>query len=131
MSRTAARTPAAQIRVYLALLPSGPDAVRRLKLHRVRAAVRLTRRRTRRVLQHPSLPYGMERLEIMAGRRGGSRDAAQRRGRSSRTVLTSSSGPQDRGSQAVAPDEHAVSPSHSVAASTITCSAPTYLHQVV
>ena len=26
--------------VYLALLPSGPDAVRRLKLHRIRAAVR-------------------------------------------------------------------------------------------
>ena len=32
--------PAAQVRVYLALLPSGPDAVRRLILHRVRAAVR-------------------------------------------------------------------------------------------
>ncbi len=30
-------------RVYLALLPSGPDAVRRLKSHRVRAAVRLTK----------------------------------------------------------------------------------------
>src|SRR5688572_10322687 len=34
--------PAAHLRVYLALLPSGPDAVRRLKLHRLRAAVRLT-----------------------------------------------------------------------------------------
>src|SRR5262249_26050780 len=32
--------PAAQVRVYLALLPSGPDAVRRLNLHRVRTAVR-------------------------------------------------------------------------------------------
>ena len=32
--------PAAQHRVYLALLPSGPDAVRRLNLHRVRTAVR-------------------------------------------------------------------------------------------
>src|SRR5678815_2325320 len=31
--------PAAQCRVYLALLPSGPDAVRRLNLHRVRTAV--------------------------------------------------------------------------------------------
>src|SRR5690606_34711024 len=36
--------PAAHLRDYLALLPSGPDAVRRLKLHRVRAAVRPTRR---------------------------------------------------------------------------------------
>src|SRR5579872_39856 len=34
--------PAAQHRVYLALLPSGPDAVRRLNLHRVRTAVRRT-----------------------------------------------------------------------------------------
>ena len=33
--------PAAHVSNYLALLPSGPDAVRRLKLHRVRAAVRL------------------------------------------------------------------------------------------
>ena len=32
--------PAAHVRDYLALLPSGPDAVRRLTLHRVRAAVR-------------------------------------------------------------------------------------------
>ena len=32
--------PAAQLRDCLALLPSGPDAVRRLILHRVRAAVR-------------------------------------------------------------------------------------------
>src|SRR3954469_566297 len=32
--------PAAHLRVCLALLPSGPDAVRKLKLHRVRAAVR-------------------------------------------------------------------------------------------
>src|SRR5712672_1539820 len=31
--------PAAHVRIYLALLPSGPDAVHRLKLHRVRAAV--------------------------------------------------------------------------------------------
>ena len=31
--------PAAHVSVYLALLPSGPDAVRRLRLHRVRAAV--------------------------------------------------------------------------------------------
>src|SRR5947209_12178233 len=35
--------PAAQHRVYLALLPSGPDAVRRLNLHRVRTAVRRVR----------------------------------------------------------------------------------------
>src|SRR5687768_11135866 len=59
MSRTAARKTCAHLRVYLALLPSGPDAVRRLKLLGFRAAVRLTRRRTRRVLQHPSLPYGV------------------------------------------------------------------------
>jgi len=32
--------PAAHVSDYLALLPSGSDAVRRLKLHRVRAAVR-------------------------------------------------------------------------------------------
>ena len=32
--------PAAHVRIYLALLPSGPDAVRRLRLHRDRAAVR-------------------------------------------------------------------------------------------
>ena len=32
--------PAAHVSDYLALLPSGPDAVRRLKLHRVRAALR-------------------------------------------------------------------------------------------
>ena len=32
--------PAAHVSNYLALLPSGPDAVRRLKLHRIRAAVR-------------------------------------------------------------------------------------------
>src|SRR5438270_8151521 len=31
--------PAAHVRIYLALLPSGPDAVRRLKLHRFRTAV--------------------------------------------------------------------------------------------
>jgi hypothetical protein len=31
--------PAAHVSVCLALLPSGPDAVRRLKLHRFRAAV--------------------------------------------------------------------------------------------
>src|SRR6476620_11636098 len=39
--RTAARCTCVHLRVYLALLPSGPDAVRRLKLHRVRAAMRL------------------------------------------------------------------------------------------
>ena len=32
--------PAAHVSDYLALLPSGPDAVRRLRLHRFRAAVR-------------------------------------------------------------------------------------------
>jgi len=32
--------PAAHVSDYLALLPSGPDAVRRLILHRVRAAPR-------------------------------------------------------------------------------------------
>jgi hypothetical protein len=31
--------PAAHVRICLALLPSGPDAVRRLKLHRFRTAV--------------------------------------------------------------------------------------------
>src|SRR3954470_15820102 len=31
--------PAAHVRIYLALLPSGPDAVHRLRLHRFRAAV--------------------------------------------------------------------------------------------
>src|SRR5216684_8851529 len=31
--------PAAHVRIYLALLPSGPDAVRRLKLRRFRTAV--------------------------------------------------------------------------------------------
>ena len=47
VSPTAARCTCAHLRVYLALLPSGPDAVRRLRLHRVRAAVRPTRRRRR------------------------------------------------------------------------------------
>ena len=42
MCPTAARRTCVHLRVCLALLPSGPDAVRRLKLHRVRAAVRLT-----------------------------------------------------------------------------------------
>ena len=35
--------PAAHVRIYLALLPSGPDAVRRLKLHRFRTAIRRIR----------------------------------------------------------------------------------------
>jgi hypothetical protein len=39
---TATRRTLPHPRVYLALLPSGPDAVRRLKLTRVRAAVRRT-----------------------------------------------------------------------------------------
>src|SRR5262245_25688027 len=39
---TATRCTCVHLRVYLALLPSGPDAVRRLKLHRVRAAMRHT-----------------------------------------------------------------------------------------
>src|SRR5215218_7794878 len=38
--------PAAHVRICLALLPSGPDAVRRLKLHRDRAAVWLGAVRT-------------------------------------------------------------------------------------
>ena len=42
MSPTATRCTSAHCSIRLALLPSGPDAVRRLKLHRVRAAVRLT-----------------------------------------------------------------------------------------
>jgi len=42
MRPTAARRTCSHLRVYLALLPSGPDAVRRLGLHRVRAAVRRT-----------------------------------------------------------------------------------------
>ncbi len=45
MDPTAARRTCVHLRVCLALLPSGPDAVRRLKLHRVRAAVRLTHSR--------------------------------------------------------------------------------------
>jgi len=36
--------PAAHVRIYLALLPSGPDAVRRLKLHRFRTAVQSANR---------------------------------------------------------------------------------------
>jgi len=39
---TATRCTCVHLRVYLALLPSGPDAVRRLKLHRVRAAMQHT-----------------------------------------------------------------------------------------
>src|SRR5438876_8588583 len=35
--------PAAHLSIYLALLPSGPDAVRRLKLHRFRTAVQSAR----------------------------------------------------------------------------------------
>src|SRR5436190_21539988 len=35
--------PAAHARIYLALLPSGPDAVRRLRLHRFRTAVQPAR----------------------------------------------------------------------------------------
>jgi|RhiMetdeSRZDD1v2_1073273.scaffolds.fasta_scaffold300759_2 hypothetical protein len=42
MRPTATRCTCVHLRVYLALLPSGPDAVRRLKLHRVRAAMRRT-----------------------------------------------------------------------------------------
>src|SRR5687767_9794775 len=49
--------PAAHLRVCLALLPSGPDAVRRLKLHRVRAAVRPTHSRTTDIRQIPSVTY--------------------------------------------------------------------------
>ena len=37
--------PAAHVRICLALLPSGPDAVRRLKLHRFRTAVQSANRR--------------------------------------------------------------------------------------
>jgi len=40
MRPTATRRSCPHPRVYLALLPSGPDAVRRLKLTRDRAAVR-------------------------------------------------------------------------------------------
>src|SRR5437867_2065083 len=47
--------PAAHLRVYLALLPSGPDAVRSLRLHRARAAVRPTCRRTSRSRQKNSV----------------------------------------------------------------------------
>jgi len=49
VSLTATRCTSAHCSIYLALLPSGPDAVRRLRLHRVRAAVRLT--------QNDSLSY--------------------------------------------------------------------------
>src|SRR5262245_35465965 len=44
MGRTATRCTSAHCSIYLALLPSGPDAVRRLRLHRVRAAVRPTQK---------------------------------------------------------------------------------------
>src|SRR5262245_66476749 len=51
--------PAAHCRVYLALLPSGPDAVRRLELHRVRAAMRRTHGRAhRRAPQILRVTYG-------------------------------------------------------------------------
>src|SRR5262245_16226084 len=36
---------AAHVRIHLALLPSGPDAVRRLKLHRFRTAVQSAKKR--------------------------------------------------------------------------------------
>ena len=58
MRPTATRRTLPHPRVYLALLPSGPDAVRRLKLTRVRAAVRRTLlpgptdRQTRSVLRN-------------------------------------------------------------------------------
>jgi hypothetical protein len=42
MGFTATRCTCSHLRVYLALLPSGPDAVRRLGLHRVRAAMQPT-----------------------------------------------------------------------------------------
>src|SRR5262249_36610987 len=57
--------PAAQLRDYLALLPSGPDAVRRLTLHRVRAAVR-------RAAANPSiLLHGNREAELNFGPAGG------------------------------------------------------------
>ncbi|GIT67711.1 MAG: hypothetical protein Ct9H300mP25_11830 [Acidobacteriota bacterium] len=54
MGPTAApERPAAHVSIYLALLPSGPDAVRRLKLHRVRATVRpIATERTTSVRRH-------------------------------------------------------------------------------
>src|SRR5688572_11851933 len=58
--------PAAHCRVYLALLPSGPDAVRRLKLLRVRAAMRRTHSRVlRRSRQILSVTYGVVLAEAM------------------------------------------------------------------
>ncbi len=59
MSPTAARLTCVHLRVYLALLPSGPDAVRRLKLHRVRAAVRLTHAGQRASPAKMSVAYGV------------------------------------------------------------------------
>ena len=76
MRPTATRRTLPHPRVYLALLPSGPDAVRRLKLTRVRAAVRRTLlpapsdRQTRSVLRPSSetkLTFGvLESLDPFA-----------------------------------------------------------------
>ncbi len=84
--------PAAHLRVCLALLPSGPDAVRRLKLHRVRAAVRPTNRRRERgtmssappkaISLAPSGPFGVTpygaRADARRVRRARRRAAARR-----------------------------------------------------
>src|SRR6476661_3799154 len=48
--------PAAHVRICLALLPSGPDAVRRLRLHRDRAAVRLAAASRPQVYSRASSP---------------------------------------------------------------------------
>src|SRR6267143_6329178 len=55
--------PAAHVRIYLALLPSGPDAVRRLKLHRFRTAVQSARTVRLDAGHHASVLHGHARRE--------------------------------------------------------------------
>src|SRR5438552_18624134 len=56
--------PAAHVRIYLALLPSGPDAVRRLKLHRFRTAVQPARTaNTESIVRAPRLQCAHERTD--------------------------------------------------------------------
>ena len=55
--------PAAHFRICLALLPSGPDAVRRLKLHRFRTAVQPATAPPRSGRQMASVLHGYARRE--------------------------------------------------------------------
>src|SRR6058998_3842852 len=78
--------PAAHLRIYLALLPSGPDAVRRLRLHRARAAVRPT---TPPDLEDPAKRQSnVPRNDRATGQRGASRRTASRRRLHSPRVCT-------------------------------------------